>query len=121
MGSGHLYGAKSDVQYVQCRTCHGTPTSEPGTALIQEPNELAVRQARLAGHADFLAVGDRVVQSDRGELLWSVKQVSTGRFVQVDKVEGKIYKVPMVKGSRCTQDGSSQAAAYCHECHSVAR
>ncbi len=121
MGDGHIYSSKKDVQYIQCQTCHGTPTSTPKVALITDPNELAMRQARIDGRSDFLAVGDAVIQTDRGELLWSVKEISPSHFVQIDKVSGKVYDVPLVAGSKCTQDGSSQSSDYCHKCHSVTR
>jgi hypothetical protein len=121
MGDGHIYGSKKDVQYIQCQTCHGTLTTTPPVAAIQDANELAMRQARINGHADFLHVGDRVIETPHGELLWSIKQVAPGKFVQMDKVTGKIYDVPLVKGSGCTQDGKTQTSDYCHQCHSVVR
>lgn len=121
MGNGHIYGSKKDAQYVQCQTCHGTLTTNPKTAVIQEANELAMRQARINGHSDWLKVGERVIVTDRGELLWSVKQTSQGDFAEIDKVSGKTYAVPLVQGSKCKQDGSSQSSDYCHECHTAAR
>jgi len=121
MGDGHIYGAKPDAYYVQCQTCHGTLTSAPAVETIRDANETAMRQARIDGHADFLSVGDQVVQTARGELLWSVKQTALGQFVQIDKVTGTTYKVPLVLGSRCAQDGSDQSAKYCHQCHYVTR
>ncbi len=120
MGNGHIYGSKKDSQYIQCQTCHGTLTSRPQVATIQDPNELAMRQARINGHADYLSVGDRVIETERGELLWAIKQTSTG-FVQMDKVTGQMYQVPMVMGSQCKQDGKTQTSDYCHTCHSVER
>lgn len=121
MGDGHLYGAKEDVQYVECRTCHGTPAAEPKVARLADAEDLALRQARLAGQEGFIGVGDSVIETERGERLWSVKQTAPGRFVQINKVSGKIYDVPLVKGSACTQEGEEQSSAYCHDCHAVAR
>ncbi len=121
MGPGHIYGSKKDAQYVECRTCHGTPAATPLVAVVQDANELAMRQARINGHADFLNVGDKVVETARGELLWAVKRTSPDQFVQIDKVTGQIYPVPQVKGSKCTQDGVTQTSDYCHECHAVIR
>jgi hypothetical protein len=66
-------------------------------------------------------VGDQVIETARGELLWSVRQIAPNEFVQMDKVSGKIYDVPLVMGSQCTQDGKTQTSDYCHECHSVVR
>lgn len=121
MGDGHIYGSKKDVQYVECRTCHGTTTAPPSVVMIEDPEDLALRQARLAGRADYLSVGDRLIETERGERLWSVKQTASGGFIQIDKVSGQVYNVPLVTGSKCTQDGEDQTSAYCHECHAVAR
>jgi hypothetical protein len=121
MGNGHIYGAKQDVQYIQCQTCHGTPTSAPRVAQITDVNELAMRQARINGHPDFLAVGDRVLETAQGELMWAIKQVAPGHYVQMEKVTGQQYNVPLVQGSQCTQNGTDQSSQYCHQCHSVAR
>ncbi len=121
MGTGHIYGAKKDSQYIQCQTCHGTPTTKPQAAHIKEANELAMRQARINGHADFIKIGDSVIETARGELLWAIKQVIPDRFVQMDKVTGQTYDVPLVMGSKCTQNGTDQSSQYCHQCHAVAR
>ena len=121
MGDGHIYGSKKDAQYIQCQTCHGTPTTKPQTAVIRDANELVMRRARINGHPEFLKVGDQVIATERGELLWSIKQIAPNKFVQLDKVTGQIYDVPLVMGSKCTQDGKTQTSDYCHECHSVAR
>ncbi len=120
MGTGHIYGSKKDAQYIQCQTCHGTLTTTPQVATIQDPNELAMRQARINGHADFLKVGDQVIETARGELMWAIKQIAPNQFIQIDKVTGKIYNVPLVKGSKCTQNGVDQSSDYCHQCHAVA-
>jgi hypothetical protein len=121
MGDGHIYGSKKDAQYVQCQTCHGTPTTKPKTTAIRNANELAIRRARINGHAEFLKVGDQVIETERGELLWSVKQIAPNKFAQIEKVSGKIYNVPLVLGSKCTQDGKTQTSDYCHGCHAVVR
>jgi hypothetical protein len=121
MGNGHIYGSKKDVQYVQCQTCHGTLTTKPKTTAIHDTNELAMRQARINGNADFLKVGDQVIITEHDELLWSIKQTTPNKFVQVDKVSGKIYNVPLVQGSKCKQDGVNQSSDYCHECHTAVR
>ncbi|MCI0476365.1 MAG: hypothetical protein L0Y55_08960 [Anaerolineales bacterium] len=121
MGDSHIYGSKKDAASIQCQTCHGTPTTKPTTTAIREPNELAMRRARINGHPEFLKVGDRVIETARGELLWSIKQIAPNKFVQIDKMSGKIYNVPLVMGSKCTQDGKTQTSDYCHQCHSVAR
>jgi len=121
MGNGHIYGSKKDAQYIQCQTCHGTLTTTPQIAPIKDTNELAMRQARINGHSDFIKVGDQIISTERGELLWSIKQIAPNKFVQIDKVNGQIYNMPLVKGSACTQDGKTQTSDYCHTCHAVVR
>jgi hypothetical protein len=96
-------------------------TKTPQIAVIKDVNELAMRQARINGRAEFLKVGDQVIETARGELLWSIKQIAPNKFIQIDKVSGQIYNVPLVQGSKCTQDGKTQTSDYCHTCHSVAR
>jgi hypothetical protein len=121
MGDGHIYGSKKDVQYIQCQTCHGTRDAKPGTAEIRQSNELAMRRARMNGLSDCLKIGDRVVETSRGELLWSVKGIAPDEFVQIGKVSGKVYQVPLVMGSQCKQDGKTQTSDHCHQCHSVSK
>lgn len=121
MGSGHIYSSKKDSQYIQCQTCHGTSTTRPKLARIEKPDELAMRQARINGREGFLSVGDFVVETARGEKLWSLKQAAPGKLVQMDKVTGQQYDVPLVQGSKCTQSGQDQSSQYCHTCHAVAR
>lgn len=121
MGDGHIYGAKTDSQYIQCQTCHGTPTTKPKLGRIEDADELAMRQARINGKADFLNVGDWVIETTRGEKLWAAKQVAPDKLIQMDKVTGQQYDVPLVQGSGCTQSGDDQSSQYCHQCHAVAR
>ncbi len=121
MGNGHIYSTKKDSQYIQCQTCHGTPTTKPQVAPVKDANELAMRQARIDGHPEFLQVGDKVIETARGELLWAIKEVAPDHFLLMDKVTGQTYNVPLVQGSKCTQNGSDQSSQYCHQCHAVAR
>ncbi len=121
MGNGHIYGSKKDVQYIRCQTCHGTRDAKPRTAEIRQPNELAMRRSRMSGRADFLKIGDRVIETSQSELLWSVKEIGPDQFVEIGKVSGKIYRVPLVFGSKCRQDGRTQTSDHCHQCHSVSR
>lgn len=121
MGDGHIYSVKSDSQYVQCQTCHGTPTTKPTPARIDDADELAMRQARINGRAGFIQLGDWVIETARGEKLWSIKQVAPDRLIQLNKVTGQQYDVPLVQGSQCTQSGQDQSSHYCHKCHAVAQ
>ncbi len=37
MSDGQIHGSKKDIQYVRCRTCHGTLTELPKTQTISDP------------------------------------------------------------------------------------
>ena len=47
MGDGSLYSSESAIQYVQCKTCHGTSTDLPETRTLTDPNDIAFRLAQL--------------------------------------------------------------------------
>lgn len=120
MGDGALHPTEASIQYVECRTCHGTLTAPPLTQTITDPNDVALRRAALNPLVP-LALGDTVVVTDQGEALWSVQQRPDGSFLQVSKVDGQAYPVPLVQGSQCLQKPDEQTSAYCHECHAVER
>ncbi len=120
MGDGHLYGAKSDAQHMQCRTCHGTILEPPRTVVITEEHLTALRQARLNPHVD-LKVGDEVIVDEQGAIFWAIKKRPDGRLEETMKVTGKRYLVPLAYGSACEQDPDQQASQYCHECHAYER
>jgi hypothetical protein len=119
MGDGDLYSSKFDIQYIQCKTCHGTLTDLPQTATIIDPNDVELRRAQLNGNY-HLQVGDTVLLTSRGEKFGSVKSIN-GKLIQTLKVSGQQYEIPLVKGSACLQKPDQQASQYCHECHSVQR
>jgi hypothetical protein len=68
-----------------------------------------------------LEVGDRVIQTERNEELWNVRQLEDGRFEMISKVTQIRYQVPLVMGSACEQKPEEQESNYCHECHAVER
>jgi hypothetical protein len=119
MGDGDLYSSKFDIQYMQCKTCHGTLTELPQTAAITDPNDVELRRARLNGNYD-LQVGDTVLLTERGEKFGSIKLID-GKLMQTLKVSDAQYEIPPVKGSACLQKPDEQASHYCHECHAYKR
>ncbi len=120
MGDGDLHSRMDEVRAVECRTCHGTVTEGPLTRLIDEPDDVSLRQARL-NPASTLQTGDSVVVTRRGESLWNVRRLRDGSFKLTGKVTGDLYSVPQVAGSGCEQDPQDQASSACHECHAVER
>ncbi|HLF25397.1 MAG TPA: multiheme c-type cytochrome [Anaerolineae bacterium] len=119
MGDGDLYSSKFDIQYVQCKTCHGTLTEPPATATVTDPNDVELRRARLNGRYT-LQVGDTVLLTERGEKLAAVR-FENGKFVQTLKVSGQQLEVPLVMGTACEQKPDEQESRYCHECHAYTR
>jgi hypothetical protein len=120
MGDGHLYNNQGEQQYVQCKSCHGTLTEPPRTKTITSNVDIALRQVFLNPVID-LQVGDRVVETERNEELWNVRQREDGSFEMIAKVTQTRYQVPLVMGSACQQNPDEQESRYCHECHAVER
>jgi hypothetical protein len=115
MGDGSIYGNQADAQYIQCRTCHGTATELPQLATITDPNDVALRRAKVNGNY-ALQAGDQVVVTDKGEKLGQVRWTGD-RLVETLKATGQVLEVPLVKGSSCEQKPDEQASHYCHACH----
>ena len=120
MGDGHIYSNQKEIQYVQCRTCHGTLTELPKTRTITDPNDLALQLAFLNPVID-LKVGDTIIVTDQGESLWNIRQMPDGTFEEFGKATGERFTFRPVMGTTCQQNPDEQASQYCHECHSVER
>ncbi len=119
MGDGILYNNKSEAQYTQCQTCHGTLDSLPQQMVVQTESDLAMTLANVNPLVD-LAVGDTIMSTDRSEPLYNIR-LEDGQWVLTGKATGEVYTVPLVQGSACTQDVNDQSSASCHQCHSVDR
>ncbi len=120
MGDGSLYSSKKDIQYIQCKTCHGTLTELPQTRTLTDPNDLAFRLALLNPVVD-LKLGDAILVTGKGEPLWNTRVLPDGTYQLVGKATGQVFAFNPVIGSGCTQNGVDQTSAYCHTCHSVQR
>ncbi len=119
MGDGMIYNNRSEAQYTQCKTCHGTPDAPPLETVVQSDADLAMTRANLNPLVD-LAVGDSIMMTERGEALYHVRRVD-GQWLLTGKATGQTYSVPLVQGSQCTQDPNDQSSASCHQCHQVDR
>jgi len=120
MGDGNIYSSKKEIQYIRCRTCHGTLEELPQTYTIQDSDDLALRLAFLNPIID-LKVGDTILVTDKGEPLWNVRQVSGGEYEMFGKATGQRFTFKPVKGSECKQKVDQQESRYCHECHASQR
>ncbi len=120
MGDGQIYSKKTDIQYIQCQTCHGTPTQLPLTKTLTDPNDIAFRLAGLNPVVN-LQLGDTILVTDKGEPLWNTRVLPDGTYQLIGKATDQTFTFKPVMGSHCTQNGQDQSSAYCHECHSVQR
>jgi Cytochrome c554 and c-prime len=120
MGDGNLYSVKKDIQYIQCKTCHGMLTGLPLTSTLTDPNDLAFRLALLNPVVD-LKLGDTILVTEKDEPLWNTLVLPDGTYQLVGKATGQPYPFKPVMGSACTQIGNDQSSAYCHTCHAVNR
>lgn len=120
MGDGDLHASQKDIQYVQCKTCHGTLTELPQTKTLTDPDDLAFRLAQLNPVID-LQLGDSILVTDQGEPLWNTRLLSGGTYELVSKASGYYFTFHPVMGTDCQQDQLQQESRYCHECHAVER
>jgi hypothetical protein len=120
MGDGDLHGSKKDIQYIQCRTCHGTPTELPLTKTLTDPDDIAFTLAFLNPVVE-LKLGDTILITEKGEALWNTLVLPDGTYSLVGMATRQYFTFLPVMGSACTQTGEDQASAYCHTCHAVER
>lgn len=120
MGDGHLYNHQKELQYVQCRDCHGTLDEPPRLHTITDPEDIALRLAFLNPVVN-LSLGDTIVVSKQGEPFWNLRQLVDGTLEITGKATGIRYRVPLVLGTACEQKPDEQESRYCHACHAVER
>jgi hypothetical protein len=120
MGDGNLYSKKTEIQYMRCKTCHGTLTELPLTRMITDANDLALKLAFLNPVID-LKVGDTILVTEKGEDLWTIRPLPDGTYEQYSKATGQRFTFNPVMGSGCQQQPDQQEAHYCEVCHAVQR
>jgi hypothetical protein len=125
MGNGHVNSSKKEIQYVRCKTCHGTPEALPLTYTITDENDIALRLAFLNPVID-LKVGDTILMTDKGEPLWNIRVLpgaadETTTYELFSKSTGDRFTFKSVMGSTCQQNPDEQQASSCHECHANQR
>lgn len=120
MGNGDLHSNKKDIQYVQCKTCHGTLTELPLTKVLTDPNDIAFRMAFLNPIMD-LKLGDTIIVTEQGEPLWNTRLLPDGTYEMIGKATREHFTFRPVMGTTCEQKADEQESRYCHECHAVER
>jgi hypothetical protein len=118
MGNGDLHASEKDIQYIRCKTCHGTPTELPQTRTLTNPNDIAFKLDFLNPVMD-LRLGDTVIVTGQDEPLWNTRLLPDGTYEMIGKVTRQRFTFHPVMGSGCTQTGDDQSSAYCHTCHAV--
>ena len=118
MGDGDIHSNKQDIQYIQCKTCHGTQSELPLTKTLTDPNDIAFREALLNPILD-LKIGDTVLVTDKGEPLWNTRVLADGTYELIGKATRQKFSFRAVMGTTCKQKHDQQGSQYCHECHSV--
>ncbi len=130
MGDGDLHLNQASIQYVQCKTCHGTPTELPLTKTLTDPEDLAFKLAFLNPVID-LKLGDTILITEQGEPLWNIRLLPSTdggegegegiTYEMYGKATRQYFTFRPVMGSGCQQSGENQSSAYCHTCHAVER
>ncbi len=120
MGDGDLHSNQAEIQYIQCKTCHGDLRELPQTRLIEEDDELVYRQAFLNPIID-LQPGDRLLVTEKGETLWNIRMLDENHFELFGKATGDRFTFRTVMGSECQQNPDEQESRFCHQCHAVER
>ena len=119
MGDGDIHANQSDMEYVQCQTCHGTLTELPQTKTLNAPNDIAFRLAQLNPVVD-LQLGETILITEQGEPLWNTRVLADGTYELIGKATQQRFAFRPVLGSACEQNPDEQESSACHECHAVA-
>jgi hypothetical protein len=120
MGDGDLHSNQKEIEYVQCKTCHGTPAELPLTKTVADPNDIVFRLAFL-NPVVKLKLGDTILVTEKGEPLWNTRVLPDGTYQLIGKATRLNFTFRPVMGSACTQNGQDQSSPYCHTCHAVQR
>ena len=118
MGDGDLYSNQADIQYVQCKTCHGTLLELPTTRKLSDKEDLAFTLAFLNPVVD-LKIGDQILVTEKGESLWNTRQIAEGSYELFGKATNARFTFRAVMGTECLQNPDEQESRYCHQCHAI--
>jgi len=120
MGDGDIHATQKDIQYVQCRTCHGTLAELPLTKTLLDADDRAFRLALLNPMMD-LAIGDTILITENGEPLWNTRVLPGGSYELYGKATGQRLVFRPVMDSGCKQNEWEQDSQSCHTCHALER
>jgi hypothetical protein len=120
MGDGDIHANQASIEYIQCKTCHGTLTELPLTQTLSKPDDIAFRLAQLNPVVD-LQLGDTILVTEQGEPLWNTRVLPDGTYEMVGKATRQYFTFRPVMGTACEQNPAEQESHYCHECHAAER
>jgi hypothetical protein len=118
MGDGDIHKDQASIEYVQCKTCHGTLEELPLTRTLTDPNDIAFTLAFLNPVVD-LKLGDTILVTEQGEPLWNTRVLPDGTYEMVGKATSQYFTFHPVMGTACEQNPDEQESHYCHACHAV--
>ncbi|MDP1546177.1 MAG: multiheme c-type cytochrome [Anaerolineales bacterium] len=128
MGDGDIHNDQASVEYVQCKTCHGTLEELPLTKTLTNPEDIAFTLAFLNPVVD-LKLGDTILVTEKGEPLWNIRllpsplgeglEVRDITYEMIGKATEQYFTFNPVMGTACEQKPDEQESHYCHECHAV--
>jgi hypothetical protein len=118
MGDGDIHKDQASIEYVQCKTCHGTLEELPLTKTLTDPNDIAFTLAFLNPVVD-LKLGDTILVTEQGEPLWNTRVLPDGTYEMIGKATSQYFTFHPVMGTACEQNPDEQESHYCHACHAV--
>lgn len=120
MGDGDLHNNQAEIQYIQCKTCHGTLSEYPKIELVDKLGSLLISMPIL-NPVIGLEKGDQVLVTERGEPLWNTRMIREGVYELYGKASGEYFTFRAVMGTGCEQNPEQQESRYCHVCHAIER
>jgi hypothetical protein len=120
MGDGDIHSYQAEVEYIRCKTCHGTISEPPQTRTLSGEDELEFRLAFLNPVIN-LSAGDTIIVTERDEPLWNTRLLADRTYELFGKGEGQRFTFRAVTDSACKQVAEEQESRYCHVCHAVER
>jgi hypothetical protein len=118
MGDGDIHKDQASIEYVQCKTCHGTLNELPLTKKLTDPNDIAFRLSFLNPIMD-LKLGDTIIVTEQGEPIWNARLLPDGTYEMIGKATRQYFTFRPVMGTACEQNPDEQESHYCHECHAA--
>lgn len=118
MGDGDIHNNQAEIEYIQCKTCHGTLDQLPLTKTLTNLNDIAFTLAFLNPVMD-LKLGDTIIVTEKGEPLWNARLLPNGSYEMTGKATRQYFTFRPVMGTACEQKPGEQESQYCHKCHAL--